>query len=141
MRERLRAEGLIPATEQKSKVRRILVATIAASFLVCTGITLTVQKHQESMGPEILNTETYRGGEDTVPIFAEDPRIAAQHLEQTLSALNIQSQVQCELDHCTIEAYIPNSQEEAVNILLKSDKKTVGANGQLLLQFSSQGRK
>lgn len=136
LRERLRSEGLIPPAHSTSNAKRTIAASLAASIFICAGITLTLKEHTIFNDSESLNT--YRGGEDIAAIVVSDPKFSAQQLEQKLSVLNIQSQIQCDARHCTIEAYIPTTQEETVNNLIKPEKKSVGHNGQLILKFSSQ---
>lgn len=138
LRERLRSEGLIPTTQSKFNTKRTVTASLAASICICAGLSLTLQGHNDVTQSGMVNA--YRGGEEAASIFVTDPRIAAQQVEQKLSVLNIRSQIQCESSHCTIEAYIPSAQEDAVNALMKSDQQSVGPNGQLLLRFRNQGK-
>jgi hypothetical protein len=136
LKERLRSEGLIPPAHSTSNAKRTIAASLAASLFICAGITLTLKEHTIFNDSESLNT--YRGGEDIAAIVVADPKLSAQQLEQKLSAMNIQSQIQCDAGDCTIEAYIPSTQEETVNNLIKPEKKSVGHNGQLILKFSRQ---
>jgi hypothetical protein len=136
LRARLRSEGLIPSTQTKSNSKRVIVSSLAATVLICAGLSVNLEKHPDFNGSETL--QSYRGGEEVAAILVTDPKLMAQQLEQRLSDLNILSQIQCSSSQCTIEAYVPSAQEDAVNALIKQNQKSVGSNGHLFLQFRRQ---
>jgi hypothetical protein len=136
LRARLRSEGLIPSAQTKSNSKRAIIGSLAATILICAGLSVNLEKHPDFNGSETL--QSYRGGEEVAAILVTDPKLMAQQLEQRLSDLNIRSQIQCSSSQCTIEAYVPSAQEDAVNALIKQNQKSVGSNGHLFLQFRRQ---
>jgi hypothetical protein len=136
LKQRLRSEGLLPPAQSKSNNKRTVVTSLAATLIVCAGLTLSLQGLDTATNSDALTIN--RGGEDSVSVSVADAKTAVHQLQVKLSALNIKSQVQCEPDNCTIEAFIPSAHEDIVNTFLKPNEKTVGANGQLLLKFRRQ---
>ena len=136
LKDRLRSEGLLPPVHKKCASRNTITMSIAASIFVCVGLGLSLQSqfNTTDYGVQV----TARGGEELSAIIVTDAASAVHQLEQQLNTLSIPSQIQCELHHCSIEAYIPSEQEDAVNALIEPTNKSVGANGQLTLKFITQ---